>query len=90
MEFILEFFLTFWLELAMKIVPQKAQKKSEHLAKTVVLVLVLYVIAAFTAGSIMLADDLGSRTVAVVFIVSSVVVAFTQVVLGLICYLKNK
>lgn len=74
----------------MKIVPQKARKKSEHLAKTVVLVLVLYVIAAFTAGSIMLADDLGSRAVAVVFIVSSVVVAFTQVVLGLICYLKNK
>ena len=90
MEFILEFVLGFWFEMATCIVPSKDNKKKGKIAKIIVLAIIIYVIIAFTVGSIMLSDNIGSKVLAAVLITSSIVIFLLQIILGIIFYIKKK
>ena len=91
MEFVLEFFINVWIELAMKIVPEdkRNSKKIQMVCKLVVLFMVLYVIAAFTVGAVILADSIAQRALGVVLLSSSIVICVFQIVLGIIFYNKK-
>ena len=90
MGFILEFVLSFWLETAMSILPEKSHRKVRTTAKIIVMILILYAVMAMTVGSIMLSDGIGSKTAAVILMVSAVAVVAFQIVVGIVCYLKKK
>ena len=91
MDFIMEFILTAWMELAMKLVPErKMTEKKKMLFKCLAVALILYVVIAFTAGSIMLSDQVGPQVLAVCLISSSVAIFLLQIVLGSIFCRKKR
>ena len=91
MDFFVEFFLNVWLELAMKFLPgSKESAKATKICKFVTVGVILYVIVAFTAGMIMLTDDVGSLVLAVVLLLSSVLIFGIQVVLGIVFFGKRR
>lgn len=75
--------------MAKEIMP-KNSKKAQLVAKIIVVSLIIYVIAAFTAGSIMLVEGFGSKAVAIILVVSSIIIFLSQIVLGTIHYSKKK
>ena len=90
MEFFIEFFINVWIELATKIMPKtKQSKKTVFICKLIVVFLILYTIAAFTAGGIMLTNGYGSKAVAMLLMVSAIIICLAQIVLGCIFYIRN-
>lgn len=92
MEFILEFFINVWFELAMKLVPRnnKHSPKVVFVCKLITLFVILCVVVAFTVGSIILVDNIASRTLGIVLLSSSVSIFVFQIVLGIIFYNKKQ
>ena len=92
MEFILEFFVNVWLELAMKLVPtnKRHSKKVVLVCKLITVVVILYIIVAFTAGSVILVDNIASRMLGIVLLSSSASIFVCQFVLGIIFFKRHK
>ena len=88
----MEFFINVWFELAMKLVPgnNKHSPKAVLVCKLITLFVILYVVVAFTVGSIILVDNIASRTFGIILLSSSVLIFVFQIVLGIIFYNKKQ
>ena len=92
MEFILEFFINMWIELAMKLVPtnKRNSKKVMLVCKLITVAVILYIIVAFTAGSVILVDTIASRMLGIVLLSSSVSIFVCHFVLGIVFFKRHK
>ena len=92
MEILLEYFITVWFELALKLVPdsKKSSKKVLFLCKLISILVLLYQVAAFTAGPIIFSNSTGLEILGVVLLSSSVIIFVSQIILGIIFYSKKK
>ena len=91
MEILLEYFITVWFELALKLVPdsKKSSKKVLFLCKLISILVLLYQVAAFTAGAIIFSNSTGLEILGVVLLSSSVIIFVSQIILGIIFYNKK-
>ena len=91
MEILLEYFITVWFELALKLVPdsKKSSKKVLFLCKLISVLVLLYQVAAFTAGAIIFSNSTGLEILGVVLLSSSVIIFVSQIILGIIFYNKK-
>ena len=91
MEILLEYFITVWFELALKLVPdsKKSSKKVLFLCKLITILVLLYQVAAFTAGAIIFSNSTGLEILGVVLLSSSVIIFVSQIILGIIFYNKK-
>ena len=88
-ELIFEFFITVWLELGSKFALSFVKTdKAKTICKHIVIGIILYVLAAFTTGAIMITEQIGSLPLAVFFLTSSVAIFIVQIVLGIVFYKK--
>ena len=90
MEILLEYFINVWFELALKLVPdsKKSSKKVLFLCKLISVLVLLYQVAAFTAGAIIFSNSTGLEILGVVLL-SSVIIFVSQIILGIIFYNKK-
>ena len=91
MEVLLEYFIDVWFELALKLVPdsKKSSKKVLFLCKLILVLVLLYQVAAFTAGAIIFSNSTGLEILGVVLLSSSVIIFVSQIILGIIFYNKK-
>ena len=92
MEILLEYFINVWFKLALKLVPdrKRSSKKVLFLCKLITILVLLYQVAAFTVGAIILSNSTGLEILGVVLLSSSVIIFVSQIVLGIIFYSKKK
>lgn len=91
-DFFLEFLVTAWLELAFLVLPdsKKNSKRTVFVCKLIVAFVVLYVVAAFTAGAIILEDTEGLKPLGIFLLASSVLIFILQIVFGMIFYGRRR
>ena len=89
MDFVIEILLASWIKLAMQVIPKSAPKKTKLIAKIIVALIIAFIVSSFAAGSIMISNGIGSRTVGIILIVASVAVFFSQLIAGVFCYNKK-
>ena len=92
MEILIEYFINIWFELALKLVPdrKRSSKKVLFLCKLITTLVLLYQVAAFTAGALIFSDSTGSELLGGVLLSSSVIIFVLQIILGIIFYNKKK
>ena len=91
MEILLEYFITVWFELVLKLVPnsKKSSKKVLFLCKLISILVLLYQVAAFTVGAIILSNSTGLEILGVVLLSSSVIIFVSQIILGIIFTIRK-
>ena len=92
MEILLEYFITVWFNLALKLVPdsKKSSAKVLFVCKLITIFVLLYQIAAFTAGAIIFSNSTKFEYLGIILISSSVIIFVSQIILGIIFYRKEK